>query len=128
MMQEEHGSREVYPVPDYLQPAYRKGGVQVAVTGGSGVGKSSFVNAIRRTRPRDPAAARTGIVESTRQPQMYTFWPGRAGVFNRVFEQVGQVLRVTGSEDSRAAEERRASASAELIQTLVRNRDAWSYL
>ncbi|CAK0849368.1 unnamed protein product [Prorocentrum cordatum] len=138
MLQEEHGSLDiqqaqlwdprVYPVPDYLQPAYRKGGVQVAVTGGSGVGKSSFINAIRRTRPRDQGAAKTGITECTRQPKMYTFWPGRAGVFNKLFDQVEQVLRVTASEDSRVVEGRRASSSAELIRTLVKHRDAWSCL
>jgi len=110
-----------------MQPRYRKGGVQMAVTGGSGVGKSSFINAIRRTSSRDTGAAKTGITETTRHPQMFTFWPGRAGVFNKVFEQVGQILRMTGSEDY-FAERRRASSTAELIRTLVKNKDAWSYL
>ncbi|CAK0864316.1 unnamed protein product, partial [Prorocentrum cordatum] len=125
----EFADLEMYPVPDYMQPTYRKGGVQMAVTGGSGVGKSDrwWINAIRRTSVRDPGAAATGITETTRHPQMFTFWPGRAGVFNKVFEQVGQILRMTGSEDSHT-ERRRASASAELIRTLVKNKDAWSYI
>ncbi|CAF2677723.1 unnamed protein product [Rotaria sp. Silwood2] len=56
--------------------------LHIAVTGNSGVGKSSFINAIRGVTPNSPDAAKTGVTECTREPQAYphsmhqnlTFW------------------------------------------------------
>ncbi|CAF0943508.1 unnamed protein product [Rotaria sp. Silwood1] len=56
--------------------------LHIAVTGNSGVGKSSFINAIRGVTPNSPDAAKTGVTECTREPQAFlhsihqnlTFW------------------------------------------------------
>ncbi|XP_036060885.1 interferon-inducible GTPase 1-like [Onychomys torridus] len=39
--------------------------INIAVTGESGAGKSSFINALRELRPEDEGAAETGVVETT---------------------------------------------------------------
>jgi len=65
-----------YPEPAYLKPHCGKK-VMIAITGSSGVGKSSFINTIRRLRVSDPEAAKTGITETTKEPKMYSFpWKG----------------------------------------------------
>lgn len=62
-----------YPVPAFLQDAGMDGQIMVGVTGASGVGKSSLVNALRRIKDSDPDAAKTGITESTLEPKMYRY-------------------------------------------------------
>jgi len=62
---------EKYPRPAFLP----SGGVHWAVVGVSGVGKSSFVNAVRGVKPGDPGAAKTGLTETTMQPTKFVF-PG----------------------------------------------------
>jgi len=96
---------EKYPVPPYLQDAYSKPKVMFAVTGASGVGKSSFINILRRLGPKDSGAAQTGITETTMQPEMYAF-PQRQGIFrrlvNRLFEKgrgVGKTLLARGEPE-----------------------------
>mmetsp|Transcript_78799 Transcript_78799/g.255296 ORF Transcript_78799/g.255296 Transcript_78799/m.255296 type:complete len:289 (-) Transcript_78799:457-1323(-) len=62
----------------YQPPAWlgkTKGYINVAVAGNSGAGKSSFINAVRRCRPRDVGAARVGVNETTTMPTAYEF-PG----------------------------------------------------
>lgn len=78
---------QTYPVPDYLKGAYSKMKVMLAVTGSSGVGKSSFINVVRRLRPKDAGAAQTGVTETTMEPEMFAF-PQRQGVFRRVVDRV----------------------------------------
>ncbi|KAH1179802.1 interferon-inducible GTPase 5-like [Mauremys mutica] len=46
--------------------------LDIAVTGESGSGKSSFVNAIRGLRDEDEGAAKTEVVESTKDPEAYS--------------------------------------------------------
>jgi len=46
--------------------------LNVAVIGNSGVGKSSFINAIRRLDADDEGAAAVGVTETTLQPRSYT--------------------------------------------------------
>lgn len=87
---------KAYPVPDYLKASRRAGKVNVGVTGGSGVGKSSWINSIRRLRAHDPGAAPTGILETTTKPEMYRFGQHRKGVILRALGNVigrGQKLR-----------------------------------
>ncbi|XP_074927296.1 interferon-inducible GTPase 5-like [Chelonoidis abingdonii] len=48
-----------------------KAQLHIAVTGESGSGKSSFVNAIRGLRDDDEGAAATGVVETTTEPTPY---------------------------------------------------------
>uniref|UniRef100_A0A674JZ24 Interferon-inducible GTPase 5-like n=1 Tax=Terrapene triunguis TaxID=2587831 RepID=A0A674JZ24_9SAUR len=56
--------------------------LNIAITGESGSGKSTFVNVIRNLRDEDIGAAITGVVETTFEPQPYphpnypnvTFW------------------------------------------------------
>lgn len=46
--------------------------LHIAVTGESGTGKSSFINAIRELDKDDEAAAKTGVTETTTEPAPYT--------------------------------------------------------
>ncbi len=83
--EEEH----VYEVPDVLLPCsaeyvYETESVKeqmkkldnvtlhVAVTGSTGAGKSSFINAIRGLKPDDINAAPTGVTETTMTSTVYT--------------------------------------------------------
>jgi hypothetical protein len=79
-------------------------------------------------RPRDPGAAQTGVTETTKEPHMYTFWPGKAGVFHKVFEQITRMLRFTSSPDLPAAAKLQSAATAEMIRALAKHKEAWSYL
>lgn len=45
--------------------------LHIAVTGESGTGKSSFINAIRELGDEDEAAAKTGVTETTTEPTRY---------------------------------------------------------
>ncbi|CAB4041466.1 interferon-inducible GTPase 5-like [Paramuricea clavata] len=45
--------------------------INIGVTGGSGVGKSSFINAIRRLADDDDGAAETGVTEKIRVATVY---------------------------------------------------------
>ncbi|XP_056455183.1 interferon-inducible GTPase 5-like [Gadus chalcogrammus] len=45
--------------------------LHIAVTGESGAGKSTFVNAFRGIKDRDEGAAPTGVVETTMKPEPY---------------------------------------------------------
>ncbi|XP_008156646.2 interferon-inducible GTPase 5-like [Eptesicus fuscus] len=45
--------------------------LDIGITGGTGSGKSTFVNAIRGLGDEDPSSARTGVVEMTVEPTPY---------------------------------------------------------
>lgn len=45
--------------------------LRIAVTGETGAGKSSFINAIRGVRPGETGAAETGVKETTKKPTPY---------------------------------------------------------
>ncbi|XP_037008179.1 interferon-inducible GTPase 5-like [Artibeus jamaicensis] len=47
------------------------GRLDIGITGGTGSGKSTFVNAIRGLGDEDPSSARTGVVEMTVEPTPY---------------------------------------------------------
>lgn len=87
----ENADLDRYPVPDFLSNEYGKGNINMAVTGASGVGKSSFINAIRRVRAKDAAAAKTGFLETTMTPAKFDF-PTEQGFFNRLKEKVSNAL------------------------------------
>ena len=56
--------------------SFKKTEVNIAVTGQSGCGKSSFINRLRGLTPRDrnnPLYAKTGVTETTTKPQSYAF-------------------------------------------------------
>lgn len=80
-----------YPVPDFLSRDYGKGCINMAVTGGSGVGKSSFINALRRVKSSDPSAAKTGVLETTMVPSGFAF-PTERGFLSRISENVKKIL------------------------------------
>jgi len=61
-------ARRNYPLPTWL---ITKGCINVAVTGNSGVGKSSFINAARGLRARDGGAADVSPNETTMAPTAY---------------------------------------------------------
>lgn len=69
--------------PEYLKEASSSGNIMLAVTGASGVGKSSLVNSLRKVKDTDPDAAQTGVKETTLEPSMYTF--RMDGLFNQRF-------------------------------------------
>lgn len=81
-----------YPVPDFLSGDYGKGSINMAVTGGSGVGKSSFINALRRVKASDPSAAKTGVLETTMVPTRFAF-PTEKGFLSRLKENVKRILK-----------------------------------
>ncbi|CAE7927943.1 Iigp1 [Symbiodinium sp. KB8] len=63
-----------YPVPEYLAPAQEQGAIMIGVTGYPGVGKSSWVNAVRRvSSPNDPDYAEICVDGPTMEPMMYKF-------------------------------------------------------
>jgi len=62
----------------------------IAITGASGVGKSSFVNAIRRIRETEPDAAATGVIETTTEPTVYTFTKEDSILQKGFFSQPGK--------------------------------------
>ncbi|XP_060581448.1 interferon-gamma-inducible GTPase 10-like [Ruditapes philippinarum] len=53
--------------------------LNVAVSGNSGVGKSSLINALRKLKPTDDRAAAVGVVETTTEGCCYTY-PGHPNV------------------------------------------------
>ncbi|CAF3737313.1 unnamed protein product [Rotaria sp. Silwood1] len=65
--------------------------LDIAVTGETGAGKSSFINAIRGVKPNIRLAAKAGVIETTKKPKDYqhplhrklTFWdlPGMMNIF-----------------------------------------------
>ena len=61
-------SEQELPRPDWLTP-----GMNWAVCGSSGVGKSSLINKIRGLRANSPGAAPVGVVETTVKPTPYSF-------------------------------------------------------
>lgn len=61
-----------WPRPAWLPQS----GVHFGVTGRSGVGKSTLVNAIRGKRPGEPGAAPVGVTETTMQPVCYRIEDG----------------------------------------------------
>ncbi|CAK9018058.1 unnamed protein product [Durusdinium trenchii] len=80
------GDKLDYPLPDYLKSASESGKIMLAITGASGVGKSSLVNALRRVKDTDADAAETGVKETTTEPTMYSFRP-KEGLFEQRFYQ-----------------------------------------
>lgn len=68
--QECEADRRRYPRPTWLTT---EGCINVAVTGNSGVGKSSFINTVRGLRARDPGAADVSPNETTMEPRAYEF-------------------------------------------------------
>eukprot|EP00930_Biecheleria_cincta_P085323 TRINITY_DN74716_c0_g1_i1.p1 TRINITY_DN74716_c0_g1~~TRINITY_DN74716_c0_g1_i1.p1 ORF type:complete len:499 (+),score=69.91 TRINITY_DN74716_c0_g1_i1:141-1637(+) len=91
---------ESYPVPEYLNEYFGQGVVNMAVTGSSGVGKSSWINAVRKIGAKDPDAAKTGVVETTDRPRAFTFEPGRSNIFRKTFDKLGRFLHLTSDADS----------------------------
>lgn len=92
-VKEAYADLDNYPLPPYLEESYGNRKALIAVAGGSGVGKSSWINAIRRLKATSSGAARTGVSQSAEEPQMYSFFPGPTGVFQRAFAGVGKLLR-----------------------------------
>lgn len=97
-----------YPVPPYLADSCQGGTVNVCITGSSGVGKSSWINAIRRLTAKDLGAAKTGVTETTAEPQKFTF-PKPFGVVRRNLSRVRKALQnmttAPGAEDEQEEQE-----------------------
>ena len=60
-----------YPLPKFLERSVKSGKVNLAVTGKSGVGKSSSINFTRNVTRQHPAYAKVGVQECTREPTPY---------------------------------------------------------
>jgi len=89
--EQSYADLDKYPVPDFLSSDYGKGKINMAVTGASGVGKSSFINAIRRVKAKDTSAAKTGVLETTMEPAKFDF-PMEKGFLGRMSEKVKNLL------------------------------------
>ena len=63
---------DAYPKPSFLKEK-GDGKINVAVTGQSGVGKSTFINTIRGLKPKDPNAAKCDVAEVIADPAPYSF-------------------------------------------------------
>jgi ABC-type dipeptide/oligopeptide/nickel transport system ATPase subunit len=105
--------------PKYLEDASTSGKIMLAVTGASGVGKSSLVNSLRKVRDNDPDAAQTGIKETTMEPSMYSFRADQ-GILNqrfyRSFEE-GMELRPKEQVVLHNVSEKVDGCQAEVIST-----------
>jgi len=64
-------ARREYPQPEWMDNI--EGTLNVAVVGNAGVGKSLFINKLRRVRPHTAGWAAVGINETTRVPTAYCF-------------------------------------------------------
>jgi GTP-binding protein EngB required for normal cell division len=62
-----------YPMPQWMKEAGYKGTANMAVSGCSGTGKSSLMNALRGIDTNDPEAAKVGNIETTMDATPYTF-------------------------------------------------------
>jgi len=126
LLQRDYADLDRYPVPGFLDASYGTGAINLAVTGGSGVGKSSFINALRRLSARDPAAARTGFNETTFEPEKFTFSPGRTGVFRKAFDGVTRILQAAGLSDSEELENPIRNGDRLMLQGLAGDLDGQS--
>jgi len=62
-----------YPMPQWMREAGYKGTANLAISGCSGTGKSSFMNAMRGIDSHDSGAANVGNIETTMVATPYTF-------------------------------------------------------
>ncbi|XP_030221877.1 interferon-inducible GTPase 5-like [Gadus morhua] len=69
MMENNDTDSAVSMIKKYLEDMNNP--LHIAVTGESGAGKSTFVNAFRGIKDRDEGAAPTGVVETTMKPEPY---------------------------------------------------------
>jgi len=64
-------ARRDYPQPEWMDNI--EGTLNVGVVGNSGVGKSLFINKVRRLRPHAKGWAAVGVNETTKEPTAYCF-------------------------------------------------------
>ncbi|CAJ1401552.1 unnamed protein product [Effrenium voratum] len=64
-----------YPAPAFLIASNYLEYINIAITGGSGTGKSHLHNTLRRVKRQDASWAPVGVIETTKAPTMYNF-PG----------------------------------------------------
>lgn len=77
LQQEREEARRNYPQPAWLENI--EGIMNIGVVGNAGVGKSLFINKLRRVRPHAHGWAPVGVCETTREPTKYPF-PGQPKV------------------------------------------------
>merc|ERR1712216_118854 len=92
-----------YPIPEYLSKFVKKGEINIAVTGNSGVGKSSFINAILKLKKSDPNWAAIGASETTMEPKRYR-GPGSHALLRRMKDAMGAVMSVSCVSRGKAKE------------------------
>ena len=85
--------------------AWKSVKINLAILGNSGVGKSSFINAIRGVRDSEKEAAKTGITETTRVPTSFEhpanpkicFWD-LPGIGTPIFPDIPTLCEKAGME------------------------------
>ncbi|XP_062916585.1 interferon-inducible GTPase 5-like isoform X2 [Mobula hypostoma] len=66
------GVEKVQPLIEKKITELNKTELNIAVTGETGTGKSTFINAMRGLRSTDPGAAKSGTTETTKEPTGYS--------------------------------------------------------
>uniref|UniRef100_K7F0S2 IRG-type G domain-containing protein n=1 Tax=Pelodiscus sinensis TaxID=13735 RepID=K7F0S2_PELSI len=68
---QDKGQADVASIAQAELQSFESTVVNIAVTGETGAGKSSFINALRGLTAEDDGAAPTGVTETTKQPTVY---------------------------------------------------------
>nr|XP_006112714.1 interferon-inducible GTPase 5-like [Pelodiscus sinensis] len=68
---QDKGQADVASITQAELDSFKSTMLNIAVTGETGAGKSSFINALRGLTAEDDGAAPTGVTETTKQPTVY---------------------------------------------------------
>ncbi|EMP41827.1 Interferon-inducible GTPase 5 [Chelonia mydas] len=81
------GQAEVASIAQAELESFKSTMLDIAVTGETGAGKSSFINALRGLTAEDDGAAPTGVTEMTTEPTVYPY-PNHPNVRSKVDEDL----------------------------------------
>lgn len=67
----QNGMSGVYGLAEQFLNKWKRTCLNLAITGRSGTGKSSFINAVRQVGPNHPSAAQVGVTQTTKKIEPY---------------------------------------------------------